>query len=94
MRYTVTAGKALTDGTRFCEVEPGAADGLRVAADGSLFCTSGLGVEIFNPDGKRTGVIRTPAPASNCCFGPDEKTLFITARTAVYRATAQGDAHD
>ena len=85
-RYAVTAEKTLTDGVRFCEVETGAADGIRVAADGRLFCTSGLGIEIFDTDGKRIGVISTPAPASNCCFGPDGKTLFITARTAVYRA--------
>jgi len=85
-RYAVTAEKTLTDGVRFCEVETGAADGIRVAADGRLFCTSGLGIEIFDTDGKRIGVISTPAPASNCCFGPDGKILFITARTAVYRA--------
>lgn len=94
VRYSVTADKTLTDGVRFCEVETGAADGLRVAADGRLFCTSGIGVEIFSTDGKRLGVIRTPAPASNCCFGPDGKTLFITARTAVYRVSLQGDNYD
>lgn len=94
MRYAVTADRTLTDGVRFCEVETGAADGLRVAADGRLFCTSGLGIEIFDTNGKRLGVIRTPAPASNCCFGPDGKTLFITARTAVYRATPQGELRD
>jgi gluconolactonase len=93
-RYAVTAEKMLTEGVRFCEVETGAADGLRVASDGRLFCTSGLGVEIFGADGKRLDVIRTPAPASNCCFGPDGKTLFITARTAVYRATLQGEPRD
>jgi gluconolactonase len=94
MRYAVTADKTLANGVRFCEVETGAADGLRVAADGRLFCTSGLGVEIFDTNGERLGVIRTPAPASNCCFGPDGKTLFITARTAVYRATLQGEPRD
>jgi gluconolactonase len=94
MRYAVTEEKTLKDGVRFCEVETGAADGLRVAADGRLFCTSGLGVEIFDTNGTRCGVIRTLAPASNCCFGPDGTTLFITARTAVYRATAQEDGHD
>jgi len=94
MRYRVMPGKELADGVRFCEVETGAADGMCVAKDGRLFCTSGLGVEVFNTDGKRVGVIRTPAPASNCCFGPDGKTLFITARTAVYRATLQGELHD
>jgi len=93
-RYAVNADKTLADGVRFCEVETGAADGMRVASDGRLFCTSGLGVEVFDTDGKRLDVIRTPVPASNCCFGPDEKTLFVTARTAVYRAVFQGEQHD
>ena len=90
MRYAVTPEKTLIDGVRFCEVETGAADGMRVAADGRLFCASGVGIEIFNTDGKRIGLIPTPAPASNCCFGPDGKTLFITARTAVYRVPLEG----
>lgn len=94
MRYHVMPDKTLADGICFCEVETGAADGLRVAADGRLFCTSGLGVEIFDTEGKRLGVIRTPAPASNCCFGPDGKTLFVTARQAVYRASLSGGLHD
>lgn len=92
MRYAVTAEKTLVNGVRFCEVETGAADGMRIAADGRLFCASGVGIEIFNTDGKRLDVIRTPAPASNCCFGPDGKTLFITARIAVYRVPLEGNA--
>jgi gluconolactonase len=95
MRYALTAEKTLADGVRFIEVETGAADGLRVDADGRLFCTSGLGVEVFDPDGKRLGVIRTPKPASNCCFGgPEGRTLFITARDAVYRVLPSADSFD
>ena len=95
MRYSVAADKTLADGVRVCEVESGAADGMRVADDGRLFCTSGIGVEIFSAEGKRLGVIRTPAPASNCCFGGlDGKTLFITARTAVYRVSLMKENND
>ena len=90
MRYTVNVDKTLSDGERFVEVEKGAADGMKVDKQGRLFCTSGLGIEVFDPDGERVEVIRTPKPASNCCFGgADGKTLFITARTAVYRATSR-----
>ena len=88
MRYAVSADKTLSGGVRFAEVERGAADGMRIDEKGRLFCTSGLGIEVFDPSGKRGEVIRTPKPASNCCFGgADGKTLFITARDAVYRAT-------
>ncbi len=87
MRYAVNADKTLSVGERFAEVETGAADGLRVDEQGRIFCTSGLGIEVFDPSGTRLDVIRTPKPASNCCFGgADGKTLFITARDAVYRA--------
>lgn len=86
MRYEVAADQSVSGGVLFCEVETGAADGLRMDSAGRLFCTSGLGVEIFDSDGVRLGVIRTPKPASNCCFGgPEGQTLFITARDAVYR---------
>lgn len=86
MRYAVNKDKSLEKGERFVTVKMGAADGLCIDVDGRLFCTSGIGVEIFNPTGERIGVIRTPKPASNCCFGgEDGKTLFITAGTAVYR---------
>lgn len=87
MRYQVSEDKTLTDGARFCEVETGAADGMCIDEQGRLFCTSGLGVEVFNLRGQRLFVIPTPDPAANCCFGgPNGKTLFITARKAVYRA--------
>lgn len=87
MRYTVNVDKTLSDGERFVEVEKGAADGMKVDKQGRLFCTSGLGIEVFDPSGERVEVIRTPKQASNCCFGgADGKTLFITAREAVYRA--------
>jgi len=90
MRYVVNADKTPSGGVRFAEVERGAADGLRVDGQGRLFCTSGLGVEVFDPDGERVEAIRTPKPASNCCFGGAEgKTLFITARDVLYRATSR-----
>ena len=34
---------------------------------------------------KLLGKVLTPQPAANCCFGgTDNRTLFITARDAVY----------
>ncbi len=88
MRYAVSEDGSLTNERRFAEVETGAADGLRIDGAGQLFCTSGLGIEVFDPSAGRTEVVRTPKPASNCCFGGvDGQTLFITARDAVYRAT-------
>lgn len=88
MRYVVNQDGSLTEGVRFAEVKTGAADGIRVDDEGRLFCTSGLGVEVFDSSGRLVTLVQTPKPASNCCFGgADRQTLFITARDTVYRAT-------
>jgi gluconolactonase len=61
-------------------------DGLAVDAGGNLFVTTATGVEVFGPDGTRFGVIPVPQQPANCAFGDaDHRTLYITARTALYR---------
>lgn len=61
-------------------------DGLAVDAAGNLFVATATGVEVFAPDGTRWGVLAVPQVPANCAFGdPDHRTLYITARTAVYR---------
>jgi len=40
---------------------------------------------VFEPDGTRLGIIRTPEVPANLCFGgPDLRTLFFTGKTSVY----------
>jgi gluconolactonase len=63
----------------------GVPDGMKVDAEGLLFCTGPGGTWVFAPDGTRLGIIRTPEVPANICFGgPDLRTLFLTARTSVY----------
>jgi sugar lactone lactonase YvrE len=77
------AGQA-SNGRVLCEV-PGP-DGMKVDSLGRLWCTSDVGVRVFAPDGKPLGVVETPQPPANCGFGDeDARTLYITARTAVYK---------
>src|SRR5262249_27183957 len=60
-------------------------DGLTVDTKGNLYITSGLGIQVFNPEGKALGVISFPEQPANCTFGgKDFKTLFVTARTSLY----------
>jgi len=60
-------------------------DGMKVDVNGNLYVTSGV-VWIFNSAGKHLGDIAIPEPPANCAFGGiDYKTLFITARTSVYK---------
>jgi gluconolactonase len=43
-------------------------------------------VWVFDPKGGRLGVIPTPEAPAACTLGdPDGKTLYITARSRVYR---------
>ncbi len=63
----------------------GAPDGLRVAANGNIY-TSCRGICVYSPAGKLLRVIEFPEPPANCAFGGDDlQTLYVTARTSVYR---------
>ncbi len=63
----------------------GTPDGLRVAANGNVYIATGP-VVVYSPEGKLIRTIPLPELAANLEFGgPDLKTLFITARTSVYR---------
>jgi len=71
----------------------GVPDGMKVDAEGRVFCTGPGGTWVFAPDGARIGIIKTPEVPANLCFGgPDMKTIFFTAHTSVYtlRAKAPG----
>ena len=62
-------------------------DGMKVDMRGNLYVTdSMLGVQVYDSEGMHLGDIVTPEPPANCAFGgADNRTLFITAVTSVYR---------
>jgi len=64
---------------------PGLPDGMAVAADGRLFATGPGGVLVFDADGKRLGRIETGDAVSNCAFGDDGRTLYMTSHKRVAR---------
>jgi len=65
--------------------EPGVPDGMKVDAEGNLFCTGPGGLHVFAPDGRMLGVIRVPEVAGNFNWGdPDRRTLYICATSSVY----------
>jgi len=64
----------------------GGPDGMKVDVKGNLYVTGPGGVWVYDARGQRLGVIVTPEVPANCGFGdPDAKTLYITARTGLYR---------
>ncbi len=84
----VTATNALTNSQVLCTIEPGIPDGFRVDTEGRLYTSAGDGVQVFSPNGTLLGKVLCEQSPSNCAFGgPNKRTLYMTARTAVYRVT-------
>ncbi|MEX0612926.1 MAG: SMP-30/gluconolactonase/LRE family protein [Pirellulales bacterium] len=63
----------------------GACDGMTVDAHGNVFATVPGGVAVLAPDGKHLGMLLTGDRTSNCEFGEDGCTLFITANHNLLR---------
>ena len=63
----------------------GVPGGIRVDEDGNLYVAE-KHVSVFSPEGKMLREIPVPESPSNLAFGdPDLQTLYVTARTSVYR---------
>ena len=76
--------------------EKGIPDGLKVDAQGRVYCTGPGGIWVFDPSGTKVGVIRWPEQAVNFAFGgPDMKTMLCCAHTSVYtlRMKVPGNPH-
>lgn len=65
--------------------DPGVPDGMKVDAQGNVFCTGPGGVWVCRADGKILGRIILPELPANLAWGEDGSVLFFTARTSVYR---------
>ncbi len=73
----------LVDKNLFCEM---GSDGMTLDCCGNVYLTGSKGVTVFGPDGKKLTLIEVPKSwTANVTFGgPEMKTLFITAQTALY----------
>ena len=80
-------GRVLFDATAWVGPDrPGNADGMAVAADGTLFATGPGGVLVLTPDGEYLGTISTGRATANCAFGgTDGRTLYMTAANTLQR---------
>ncbi len=89
MKFTVAADGSLGDAKVFFDVtaekEDGLPDGLKVDKSGNIYATGPGGVWIFNPEGKLLGKIQPTEHPANVGWGDDGKTLYMTARTGLYR---------
>ena len=86
--FDVKADGTLANGRVFAEVM--IPDGMKVDVKGNVYSTGQGGVWVFDKQGKKLGVIATPETPANCGFGDaDYKTLYMTARTGLYRIRLQ-----
>jgi gluconolactonase len=90
MRYDVKPDGTVANGKVFFDAssskEDGLPDGMKVDQKGNVYGTGPGGVWVFSPDGKHLGTIKPPEVPANCHWGDaDGKTLYMTARTGLYR---------
>jgi gluconolactonase len=65
---------------------PGITDGMKVDSKGNIWESCCGGIVVITPEGKQLGVIYTPEAVANLNFGdPDYKSLYIVARTSIYK---------
>jgi gluconolactonase len=63
-----------------------ALDGIKVDVRGNLYVSGPGGLWILSPAGAHLGTIRAPELPANFAFGDaDGRTLYLTARTGLYR---------
>lgn len=90
IRYPVLPDDTLGSGELFIDMTsdkaPGAPDGMKVDQKGNVYCTGPGGMWIMSPQGTHLGTILTTELPANLAFGDtNNKTLFLAARTGLYR---------
>ncbi len=90
LRYGVRRDGSLAEGEVFFDMggapEPEALDGLEVDREGNLYVSGPGGVWILSPQGRHLGTVRLPELPANFAWGDaDRRTLYMTARTSLYR---------
>jgi gluconolactonase len=90
MVFDVKADGTLANGKKFLDVtqEPGEGgpDGMKVDSAGNVYATGPGGIWAISPQGKHLGTIMPPEIPANCAWGDaDGRTLYMTARTGLYR---------
>lgn len=99
MAYSLDSDGKVTDKRVFADASdlmgegvPGLPDGIAISEDGKIFATGPGGVLVMEATGQRLGRIETGDAISNCAFGDDGHTLYMTShkRLARVRVKAVG----
>lgn len=89
-RYEVQADDTPVNPTMFFDMSEdqsrGIADGMKVDTKGNIYTSGPRGIWIISPQGKLLGKIMVPEQVANLTFGgSDYKTLYIAARSSIYK---------
>ena len=61
-------------------------DGMKIDQEGNIYCTGPGGLWVIDPKGECLGRIVLPELPANMAWGDEDwKTLYITARSSIYR---------
>jgi gluconolactonase len=90
LRFQIAPDGSLTHREVFFDMSTlkvrGVADGMKVDKKGNIYCTGPGGVLVLSPGGRHLGTIVAPELPANVAFGDrDGKTLYMPARTGLYR---------
>jgi gluconolactonase len=81
-KYDIQQDGSLANKTFFA---PEGSDGMTIDHQGNVYLTN-QAVSVYSKDGEKLGAIQVPEQPANVCFGgKNRKTLFVTARTSVYK---------
>ena len=86
--FNVDSKGETSNGRLFAQIlgEPLAPDGMKIDSEGNVYVTGKGGIWVLNPEGKSLGTIPVSELPANLAWGDDDwKTLYITARTSLYR---------
>jgi sugar lactone lactonase YvrE len=87
-RFSVAASGELSSDIEFCRCKR--PDGICVDRDGNVWVACMDGVEAFDHSGRRFRFVGLPERPANLAFGDaDMKTLYICARTSIYRVRSE-----
>ena len=91
MAYPIDPSGKFGPGKVFCSLKVAegkknaGGDGVALDAKGNLYIASSLGVQVFDPQGHALGIIAVPEQPSHMAFGGNDlRTLYVTARSAIY----------
>jgi gluconolactonase len=89
-RFDVKPDGTITNGKLFFDMssskDDGVPDGMKLDQKGNIYGVGPGGVWILSPEGKHLGTIKAAEDPANLAWGDaDGKTLYMTARTGLYR---------